>query len=130
MNLKAQLVIIAIAFAAAGVYVHFFSEPACQRIVAKLQAATTNEVAAALGRPFKIVEATNFTARADELSDEGFPISNADMTAEGSIWLYQDGRVGRTSVRIYQTVFFNQSNRVCKIYRTYWAKDPWMSKPD
>jgi hypothetical protein len=128
MNLKNRLLIGVIAFLAAGIYVHFFSEPARKNMVAKLQAATTNEVVASLGQPFQVVDATNFTARADELAQDGVPISNADMNARGMVWLYADGGIKNTSVRNYQTIFFDQSNRVYAVYRTYWAKDPWRSK--
>src|SRR5947209_411833 len=128
MNLKIRLVVMLIAFLAAGVYVHFFSEPARKKLVAKLQSATTNEVVASLGQPFQVVDATNFTARADEWAEDGLPISNADMKARGMVWLYPDGGIKNTSVRNYQTIFFDQSNRVYAVYRTYWAKDPWRSK--
>ena len=129
MNLKTRLIVVVVAFLAAGVYVTFFSEPARRKMVAKLQSATTNEVIASLGQPYKIVDATNFTARADEMAREGLPISNADMTARGMVWLYLDGGIKNTDVRNYQTVFFDESNRVAGVYRTYWAKDPWGSKP-
>jgi hypothetical protein len=128
MNLKRQLLVMLAAFLAAGVYVKFFSEPARKRMVAKLQAATTNEVVASLGQPFQVVDATNFTTRADELAEDGLPISNADMRAKGMVWLYTDGGIKNTSVRNYQTIFFDQSNRVYAVYRTYWARDPWRSK--
>src|ERR1043165_3221801 len=91
MNLKIRLVIIVSAFLAAGVYVKFFSEPARKKLVAKLQMATTNEVVASRGKPFEIVDSTNFTVQANDLAQEGLPISNADMRAKGMVWLYADG---------------------------------------
>jgi hypothetical protein len=128
MSLKARLIVVVVAFLASGVYVKFFSQPAEKKMVAKLQSATTNEVVASLGVPFKSVDASNFTARAEELAREGTPISNADMTAKGVVWLYADGGIKNTDVRNYRTVFFDENNRVSGIYKTYWAKDPWGSK--
>ena len=129
MSLKARLIVVVVAFLAAGVYVTFFSEPARKKMVAKLRSATTNEVIASLGQLYKIVDATNFTARANEMAQEGLPVSNADMTARGMVWLYPDGGIKNTEVRNYQTIFFDESDRVYGVYRTYWAKDPWGSKP-
>ena len=100
-------------------FLTFISEPARKKLVAKLQSATANEVIASLGQPYKIVDATNFTAHANEMAQEGLPISNADMTARGMVWLYP-GEVSRnTDVRTYETVLFDKSNRVTGVYRTY-----------
>ena len=114
-----------VAFLVSGAYVKFFSEPARQKVVAKLQSAKTNEVIAALGQPYKQVDAASFDARAREMAQEGLPISNADMTARGMVWLYPDGGIKNTDVRNYRTVFFDESNQVVSVHTTYWAKDPW-----
>ncbi len=128
MNLKTRLIVMVVGFLAAGVYVKFFSEPARAKMVAKLQFASTNEVVAAMGKPFKSLDAATFNARADEMAAKGLPISNADTTAPGMVWLYPDGGIKYTDVRNYQTVFFDTSNRVVAVQRTYWAKDPWGSR--
>jgi len=125
MNLKTHLIVAVASFLAAGFYVTFFSGPAHKDLVAKLQTATTNEVFASLGQPYRIVDAATFTARADEMAREGYPVSNADMTARGMVWLYADGGIKNTAVRKYQAVFFDGSNRVAAIYGTAWMKDPW-----
>ena len=124
MNLKTRLIVVVVSCLAAGFYVIFFKEPARKKLVAKLQLATTNEVVAALGQPYKEVDAATFNARAKEMAEAGFPISNADMTARGIVWLYPDGGIKNTDVRFYQTLFFDETNRVNRIYRTGWAKDP------
>jgi hypothetical protein len=127
MNLKTRLIVMVVALLASGLYVKFFSEPARKKAVAKLESATTNEVISSLGQPYRIVDSTNFAARASEMAQEGFPISNADTAARGMVWLYPDGGVKHTAVRNYQTVFFDESNRVAGVHRTYWVKDPWTS---
>lgn len=129
MNLKTRLIVIVVAFLAAGVYVTFISEPAQKKQVAKLQAATTNEVISVLGKPSTIMEGTKFTRLANEMAQEGFPISNADMSARGMVWLYPDGVIKNTDLRFYKTVFFDETNRVYAIYRTGWMKDSWRSQP-
>lgn len=128
MNPKTRLIVTVVAFLAAGVYVTFISEPARKKQVTKLQSATTNEVVSALGKPFTIMEGTNFTRLASEMAKEGFPISNADMAARGTVWLYPDGGIKNSDLRFYQTVFFDESNRVYAIYRTGWMRDSWRSE--
>src|SRR4051812_10875376 len=99
MNLKLRLIVVAVAFLASGIYVTFFSEPARKAAVAKLESATTNEVISSLGRPYRIVDSANFAARANEMAQEGFPITKADTTARGMVWLYPDGGIKDTAVR-------------------------------
>ena len=106
----------------AWAYVHFFSGPAREKLVAKLQAATTNEVVAALGQPVRQVEADTFNARAKDMAQEGYPISNADTTARSFVWLYPDGKE-TTGVHRYLTVIFDQNRHVSGVYSTFWVKD-------
>jgi hypothetical protein len=128
MNLnKARLIITLVAFVGAGLYVTFFSEPSRKRLLAKLQSATANEVINSLGQPYKIVDGPDFTARAKERADQGVPVSNADMTAKGKVWLYRDGKLKYGDVRRYRTVIFDEGDRVTGIYSTFWSKDPWGS---
>ena len=113
---------------AAGIYVTFFSTPAHKKLVADLQFATTNAVMASLGQPYRIVEGTNFEARANEMAHEGYPITLADISTRGMVWLYEDGKIRNTTAHKYQAVFFNESNQVLRIEGTCWMKDPWGPK--
>ena len=94
------------------------------KIVAQLQSATTNQVIAALGQPYKQMDVEGFNARVNAMAQEGFPISNADMTPHGGVWLYFDSEVKGTSARRYMTIFFNETNRVAKVETTYWMQAP------
>jgi len=123
MNLKARLIVFVVMFSAAGLYVHFFSGPAHDKLVAKLQSATTNEVVAALGQPARRVAAETFNARANEMAQSGFPVSNADTTARGFVWLYPEKNVASSDVRRYMTVIFDETSRVSGVYSTFWVKD-------
>lgn len=124
------------AFIAAGIYVNLFFAPVRHTVVAKVEAAkandlesaTTNEVMASLGKPFQIVDSTNFIESADQMAEEGYPISNADMRPRGRVWLYPEGRVNSAGVRKYQTIFFDGNNRVYAMYTTYWSRDVWQEK--
>jgi len=104
--------------------VHFFSAPAREKLVAKLQSATTNEVIATLGQPYKRMEAAAFNTRANTMALEGFPISNTNTTAHGIVWLYSDGGIKNTDIHRYTTVIFDETGHVAGVYTTYWAKEP------
>lgn len=122
MSCKARLVSGIIGILAAGIYVTFFSEPAHKKLVASLQLATTNQVVAALGQPVKQVDADTFNARAKAMAQEGYPVSNADTTARGFVWLYPDGKnVG--GVHRYMTVIFDETSHVTGVFSTFWVKD-------
>ena len=123
MIFKARLIIFVVMFSAAGLYVHFFSAPAHDKLVAKLQAATTNEVVAALGQPDKRVAAEVFNARAKQMAQEGYQISNADTTARGFVWLYPEGKADRFGVHRYMTIIFDETSHVTGVYSTFWVKD-------
>jgi len=122
MNLKARFIGGIIGILAAFIYVTFFSTPAQKKLVANLQSATTNQVVAALGQPIKRVEADVFNARAKEMAQEGYPVSNADTTARGFVWLYPDGK-NVAGVHRYMTVIFDETNHVSGVYSTFWVKD-------
>lgn len=129
MNLKLRLAVVVIAVAASGIYVKFFSAPAEKKANAKLVAGGgTNEVVASLGQPFRVVDAATFSKQADDMANKGTPVSNANTKPKGMVWLYADRGIKHTDVRYYRTVFFDESNRVASISRTYWAKDPWNAK--
>lgn len=117
--------VVFVAFVAAFFYINLFSKPAKKDEQPKLFAATTNEVAAMFGQPFKVVDSTNFIESADEMAEEGSPVSTADMRAKGMVWLYPEGSASSSGARLYQTIFFDGSNRVYAVYRTYWMKDVW-----
>lgn len=122
MNLKARFIGGMIGLLIAGVYVTFFSGPAHKKLEAHLQSATTNEVVAALGQPIKQVAAETFNTRAKEMAQAGFPISNADTTARGFVWLYPDG--GNTpGIHRYMTIIFDETSHVTGVYPTFWVKD-------
>jgi len=122
MNLKARLIGGVIGILISGIYVTFFSEPARKKMETHLQAATTNEVVAALGQPIKRVAADTFNNRAQEMAREGYPISNADTTARGFVWLYSDG--GNTpGIHRYRTIIFDETSHVSGVYSTFWVKD-------
>jgi hypothetical protein len=123
MNFKTRLMFAAFGLVAAFLYSTFISEPARKKLEAKLQHATTNEVVALLGQPYRAVAATNFTTRAMQMENEGYPICTADMHAKGNVWMYGDGEPERTGSYKYQTIFFDQSNRVYAVYNTYWTRD-------
>jgi hypothetical protein len=89
---------------------------------AHLQSATTNQVVAALGEPIKRVAAETFNTRAKQMAQEGYPVSNADTTAKGFVWLYPDG--GNTpGIHRYKTIIFDDTSHVTGIYSTFWVKD-------
>jgi hypothetical protein len=122
MNYKARFIGGIIGILISGIYVTFYSGPAHKKMEAHLQSATTNEVVTALGQPLKQVAAETFNARAKELAQEGYPVSNADTTAKGFVWLYLDG--GNTpGVHRYMTVIFDQTSHVTGVYSTFWVKD-------
>lgn len=125
MNFQARLTTVFVAFLALGIYVNLFSEPAGKNVQPRLYSATTNEVIAALGRPFRMVDGTNFTESADQMAEEGNPVSTADMRAKGQVWLYPQGAAKGTGMRRYQTIFFDAQNRVCGIHSTFWINDVW-----
>lgn len=114
VNFQTRLTIAFVAFLAMGIYVNLFSGPARMPAVAKAAAtktsesdsATTNEVVALLGKPFQIVDSTNFIESADEMAEEGNPVSTADMRAKGMVWLYPDGGINRAGGRRYRAIFF------------------------
>jgi hypothetical protein len=124
MSIKNRLIIFAAMFVAAGVYVHFFSKPSHDKLVAQLQSATTNQVIATLGQPYKRMEAASFNARASAMAQDGFPISNADTTAHGMVWLYSEGKISHTDVGRYTTVIFDAADHVAGVYTTFWSKEP------
>ncbi len=117
-----------VAFLALGVYVNLFSEPARNKEQPKFYSGTTNDVLAAFGQPFRMVDSTNFIEGADQMAEEGHPVSDADMRPNGMVWLYAQGGVDRKGMRKYHTVFFDASNRVCEVYTTCWMNDFWGGK--
>jgi hypothetical protein len=122
MNYKARFIGGISGFLIAGIYVTCFSGPAHKKMVAHLQSATTNEVVAALGQPIKQVPAETFNTRTKEMAQAGYPVSNADTTAKGFVWLYPDG--GNTpGIHRYMTVIFDETSHVTGVYSTFWVKD-------
>jgi len=122
MNFKARFIGGGIGILIAFIYVTFFSGPADKKMQAHLQSATTNQVVAALSQPIKRVAADTFNTRAKEMAQEGYPISNADTTAKGFVWLYSDG--GNTpGIHRYKTVIFDDSSHVSGVFSTFWVKD-------
>ncbi|MDB6057136.1 MAG: hypothetical protein JWO95_980 [Verrucomicrobiales bacterium] len=128
MNFQARLTAVFAAFIAVGIYVNLFSESARKDVQPRLYSATTNEVIAALGRPFRMVDGTNFTESADQMEEEGNPVSSGDMRAKGRVWLYPQGRATGTGMRRYQTIFFDERNRVYGVFTTFWINDIWQEK--
>lgn len=124
MNFQARLTVVFVAFMAAFFYINLSSHPAKKNEQPKIYSATTNEVVAMLGQPLRIVDSTNFIEGADEMAEEGSPVSTADMRAKGMVWLYPEGGMSG-GARLYRTIFFDANNRVYAVYRTYWMKDWW-----
>lgn len=125
MSFQTRLTIAFAAFIAAFFYINVFSTPVQKNTQPKLFSATTNEVFASLGKPSRVVDSTNFIESADQMAEEGSPVSNADMRAKGMVWLYPEGESNGTGPRRYQTVFFDSQNRVYAVQKTYWVKDVW-----
>jgi hypothetical protein len=128
MNFQARMMFAFVALIALGLYVNLFSQPAQQNVQPRLYAATTNEVVAAFGRPWRIVDSTNFIESADQMADEGTPVSTADMRPKGMVWLYPQRGVDRKGMRNFQTVFFDENDRVSAVYSTSWMDDFWSGK--
>src|SRR3954462_13765880 len=115
MNFQARLMAVFAAFVALWIYVNLFSESARKNVQPGLYSATTNEVIATLGRPFRMVDGANFTESADQMADEGNPVSPADMRPKGRVWLYPQGSAKGKGMRRYQTIFFDEKDRLCGV---------------
>lgn len=107
-----------VVFAATGVYVKYFDTPKREKIGKQLLSATADEVTQQLGQPYRQLDANTFNKKTAAQAVEGKPVSNADVTAYGNVWLYKDTTYG------YRTVFFDRSNHVEHIASTYWVAAP------
>ncbi|MGZ4962573.1 MAG: hypothetical protein ACXWIU_02610 [Limisphaerales bacterium] len=128
MNFQARLTFVFVAFIAAFFYINLFSKPAEKNQQPKLYSATTNDVIAMFGQPLRVVDSTNFVESADQMAEDGYPVSSADMRPKGMVWLYLQGGVDRKGMQKYQTLFFDEDNRVYGVYTTCWMNDFWGGK--
>lgn len=120
MNLKTRLTILLLGTLVAFVHSTFFAQPAHKKSQDKLHHATQAQVVQLLGQPYTKVDSTNFIESANQMADDGYPISTADMRAKGEVWMYGMGKPDRAGAWKYRTIFFDQNKRVYAVYTTYW----------
>jgi hypothetical protein len=118
VDVKTRFAIVLVALVAAGIYIRFFSAPRQEQLARTLQQAPASEVVKRLGKPTRELDASSFNALKHTMAENGTPLSNADMMAQGKVWLYKDTTYG------YMTVFFDANNCVAKVANTYWLTAP------